>query len=443
MLSEPQKAWIKIIKSIQNLKYVIDKVILDRSLFKFPYNRTNTLEGYHFLVNFNLDNETNIESLDDLNEFNVDGYNPRNYLYEDTKKEGMYEIMDDFKSWYINHAKDISKMKKKMDNNPQLKDIVIPINSPSPSPIYASPSSNITSKNASPNIFSRTPSPIIRGQKSVRYPNPKIDHLECYFNMNNETKFYIDTEKEEATQFVLSKEMIELFDTRYIDGIKFFKDASINVLTYNTVYKKQYKKVLGYTKIEENKMCRDLPSRYIARSLYMMQMLLCLTRREKGKNGSRILGFATLGLKEDGVLYISLLCASLLLKGGGSQLMEGIKQIATLLKCNSIQLESVNTQNTINFYLKHNFIFTGMSSVNKLDRHCNKNYNFDELKNNSVNSDDIPEDPDLCIMKFVLNEKHENEKKHENEYIISSKTEKYKNKKSKSKSNTTRKTKKV
>ena len=450
MLSEQQKSWINIIKLIKNMKYVIDKVILDRSLFHFPYNRTNILEGYHFLVNFNLDDDEDIASLDDLNEFNVDGYNPRKYLYEDTKKEGMYEIMDDFKVWYTNHTKDIKNIKKELDKNPHLKDAVIPINSPSSSPIYASPSSNITSKNASPIIFSREPSPMIRGQKSVRLPNPKIDRLECYFNMNNESKFNF-TDEEEKTQFILSEELTELFDTnKEIDGIKFFKDTYISDQTHKTLYKKQFRKVLDYAKNPENDLCRELPARYVARSIYTMQMLLCLTRREKGKTGSRILGFSTIGLNPDGILYISILCASLKLKGGGTRLMEGIKQIGTLLKCNSIQLESVNNQNTINFYLKQNFIFTGMSSANKLDKHCNKNYNFDDLTNNSVNSDNTPDDspddtPDLCIMKFILNDSDEtitSNKEVKNKKPKSNSKSRSKSKsKSKSKSNTTKKNK--
>ena len=133
---------------------------------------------------------------------------------------------------------------------------------------------------------------------------------------------------------------------------------------------------------------------YVEKSMNRSQLLLCLVRRETGKRGARILGFSTLTIKPSGILYIDLICGSTIMKGGGTILMKGVKEIGRMIKCRSIILESVNEQNTINFYLKESFKFTGMTQKDKEARHCNENNDFEHEE------DDDPTDGDLCMMKY-------------------------------------------
>lgn len=182
-------------------------------------------------------------------------------------------------------------------------------------------------------------------------------------------------------------------------NIKYFRNHDND----NNVYEKQSSKVLKFKTGFENQLCEDIPLGYAKVSMSSSNLLLCLVRRETGKFGDRILGFATLQFEPSGKLYISIICASLEMKGGGTKLMQGIKQIGRQIKCKSIYLESVNNQNTINFYLKESFKFTGLTKQNKEALHCNENNDFNNMHTGVDNNDDVKQentDSDLCIMKY-------------------------------------------
>lgn len=211
-------------------------------------------------------------------------------------------------------------------------------------------------------IFSTDPSPIIPGKASVRYPNKDLDHLECFFNNS-----YTNTK---SNPYISSDEMIELFNTngndyKKIDDIKYFD---------NNLFDKRSKKVVEYAKTKQNRLCEGLGTGYVTDSINQMQMLLCLVRRDPTKKGGRILGFATFGMKKyfgRGKLYIDVLCASLQLKGGGGQLINGIKKTAIQLGNNLIELKSVKTKDTVDFYIKKGFSFTKTK-----DTQCDTSNNF-------------------------------------------------------------------
>ena len=375
MSSERQIALLQVITLVKKNQDAIKEVMQDRRIFGLNDNRIQVIEGFYFIINFDLSNEEDISSLDYLDEFNVhNGTNPREYYYEDTKKIDTHILLNKFKSWFAVHAKEIRIMVKKMKDPAFVRRTQLKITIPSPT--YASPSSTTSPTDAYPAIFSREPSPIIRGQKSVRLPNPITDHLECYFNNNSNE---------------VNDEISKLFemDGKYndVNGIKFFKNT-------DSVYEKQSNKVKEFTKRCENGLCENIPSLYVEKSMNRSQLLLCLVRRETGKRGARILGFSTLAMKPSGILNIDLICASTEMKGGGTNLMKGVKEIGRMIKCRSIILESVNEQNTINFYLKESFKFTGMTKKDKEARHCNENNDFEHEE------DDDPTDGDLCMMKY-------------------------------------------
>ena len=211
--------FIKIIISVKKQKDELSELMRNRGLF-FDNERSYVVEGFHFLANFDLSNKKHVLSLNSREDFNVhNGKSPREYYYDNTKNIDMNTIFSEFDEWYTDHAEHIQDMVKKM-KDPAFKKARLEISVPTP--IYVPPSltSSPIYENES-SIFSYPqPSPIIRGRKSVRHPNPEIDHLECYYNTN-------PTHTENETE-VQHSELNKLFvmDKKYheIDNIKYFRN---------------------------------------------------------------------------------------------------------------------------------------------------------------------------------------------------------------------------
>jgi len=391
MTIDRQTEIIRIIIFVKKHKDELSGLMRDPRLF-YDNDRSYVVEGFHFLADFDLSNKNHISSLDTLEDFNVhNGKSPREYYYENTKNVDMNTIFSEFEEWYTSHTKQIQAMTKSM-KDPAFKKSYLKISIPTP--IYAPPSlSTSPTDDGLTSIFSAEPSPIIRGQKSIRHPNPEIDHLECYYN----TKPTHNTELNKLFEMELKY--------HEIDNIKYFRNHDND----NKVYEKQSSKVLNFKSEVENQLCEHIPQGYAKKSMDSSHLLLCLVRREAGKFGDRILGFATLQFEPSGKLYISIICASLEMKGGGTKLMQGIKQIGRQIKCKSIYLETVNNQNTVNFYLKESFKFTGLTKKNEKALYCNEENKFNEPV---ITTDDIDydyddddddeqkPDPELCMMKY-------------------------------------------
>ena len=205
MRSERQTHLIKVINIIRKdyLHKAINISILDRSLF-LSHNRRFVIEGYNFLYHFNLDDERDIASLDNLEEFDYHGSNPRRFMNEYTKNK-TEDVINELKQWFSKHNALIKKTIAKIKKNPDY--YALPLTQPTTgeikgdigkhlslvqskrqtekSPEKASPE-KASPENSSPEIFSNTPSPIIKERKSIGHINHDIDHLECYFNNKNQ-----------------------------------------------------------------------------------------------------------------------------------------------------------------------------------------------------------------------------------------------------------------
>lgn len=409
MPTDKQHKIIQIIMFVKKHKDELSGLMRDPGLF-FDNERSYVVEGFHFLADFDLSNKKHILSLDTLEDFNVhNGKSPREHYYENTKNIDMNTIFSEFEEWYTSHARHIQDMVKRM-KDPAFKKARLEISVPTP--IYEPPS--LTSSpiyDGQTSIFPfPEPSPIIRGRKSVRHPNPEIDHLECYYNTNpthteNDTK---EPHSENLKSNISETDKLFEMDTKYheIDNIKYFRNHDND----NGVYEKQSRKVLNYKNDISNRLCENIPRGYANTSFRSANLLLCLVRREKDDNDgsrARILGFATLELEPSGILYIAIICASLEMKGGGSKLMQGIKQIARQIKCKSIHLETVNDKDTIRFYLKESFKFTGLTKKNEKALYCNEENDFEErhVVHDDADIDEVDLDkktnsPDLCMMKY-------------------------------------------
>lgn len=128
----------------------------------------------------------------------------------------------------------------------------------------------------------------------------------------------------------------------------------------------------------ENLLCYGVDDKYVIGSIRNCELLVLAVRNDGF--GKKIFGFASIFFhviqdSSPGTLKIDVICGSGRIAGAGTLLLDGIKNITSSIGATRIKLESVKTNATIRFYMKHGFTFDDQE-----DTDCKRETNFDDHK---------------------------------------------------------------
>ena len=143
---------------------------------------------------------------------------------------------------------------------------------------------------------------------------------------------------------------------------KKFEDLTSGKITLFSPTQAEYTNITdelaNYYLVAANSICGGVNIEYVNESIANTQLLLIAVRTDS-KGNRQLFGFATVLYSQ---LYnfvkIDVICSSTELLGGGTLILNGVKEIATSLGATRIKLESVKNNATVKFYLKNGFTFS-------------------------------------------------------------------------------------